>query len=98
GLGIEFGQFWSNGVIEFADTEKSAVAQRGQNVPLRHLNGRLSLRFVTRLLRSCWDNDRAVMLGHLLIGAMNQRFVAARLADRGLGIVGNQHAADPAKE
>ena len=97
-LRVELGQQRANRGIQLAHIEKALVAQGGQNLPLGNLHSHLDLGFVARLFDPRGNDHGAVVFGHLLITAVQQRFITTRTNDPGLEIVGNRDPSHSAKE
>jgi len=63
------------------------VPQGCQDPALHQENGIFDLGFVSRFIRSSGHDSDAVVLGHLLIGAIEIRFIAAGAVDTGPRVI-----------
>src|SRR5450759_2049696 len=75
--------------------EKPLVAQRRQNLPLGDEYGALHFSLVPRFFYASGNDHRAVMFGHLLVTAVQQRFITAGTNHPGFQIIGNSYPAYP---
>ena len=69
---------------------KKRIKQESQDLPFGNQNTRLGLGFIFRAAGSCGNDHGAVMLGHLLVGSMQERFIAAGFDHGRFRIVGNR--------
>jgi hypothetical protein len=74
-------------LVQLAQLEERAVAQPGHDPSLGYEHRRLHLGFVLGLAGAGRDHDRGVVLGQLLVGAVEAGFVAARTGHRALELV-----------
>jgi hypothetical protein len=74
------------------------VAEAGEEPPLRHLDRDLDLRFVPRALGPGGDDDDAVVLRELLVGALEARLVATGGGDAALELIAHDDLGDAAEE
>jgi hypothetical protein len=58
-------------------------------------NGDLDLRFVARLPHARGEHDEAVVVGQILIAAVDARLITRRLGDAGLEVVGHDRLRHP---
>jgi hypothetical protein len=82
------------------EREEAAVAQPGQHEPLDNLHGHLDLGFVARPPRTGGEDCGIVVLGQLLVRAVDPGLIAANRCDAGLEVVADhrlRHAADRAE-
>lgn len=98
GLLVELGEFFGDGGIELVEAEEAAMAKRGHDPALRHLDGFFHLGLVPGVAAPGGDDDRAVVSRHVAVGGIELGFVAASLRDGRLEIVGNGELGNPAEE
>ena len=75
---VEIVQQLADGLVEFSQTEKGAIAQPGNNPAFHHLHPHFHFGFVTRFSHPGWDDCHAVMLGHLQVCLVDVRIIPAR--------------------
>ena len=83
--------------VQLVEREEAPVAQLGQHEALDDQNRDLDLRLVAWLPHPRRQHHEAVVVGEILIGAVDARLVARRLGDAGLEVVAHnrlRHAAD----
>ena len=79
-----------DGVVQFANREELPMPKCGQYPAFDNADGVLDFGFVTRLARPCGHHRDAVMLGHLVIRAIEIRLVPASSRHSGPRVVRNQ--------
>ncbi len=77
---------------------EDAVAQAPEDPSLNDAHGALDLRLVARLARPCGKDGGAVVLGHVLVAALDRGLVDACARHAALQVVGHHRAADALKE
>ena len=95
--GVEIGDAFTDRGVEFVEREEAPIAQPCQHESLDDLNRDLHLRLVARLAHPGRQHNEAVVVGQILIGAIDAGLVARRLGDAGLEIVADhrlRHAAN----
>src|ERR1039457_4630298 len=78
--------------------EKPLVAQRRQNLPLGDEHGPLHLGLVPWFFYPRGNDHGAIMFGHLLVTAVQQRFITAGTNHPGLRIIWNRNPSDALKK
>src|SRR6266542_552901 len=78
-------------LVQRCKAEELAVAQSGEDPPLRDEHAGLDLRFVSRLGRARRDDRRLVMLAELEVRRIDLRVVAVGARDGAAELIGNQH-------
>jgi len=94
---VELFKELSDPTIEFCQREKRLVAKHGQDPALHDLDGHFDLGLVLWLARSGWQGRRAVVLGHLFVGALKAGLVTTCFCDAALQLIRNEqfrHAAE----
>ncbi len=81
---VELDELLANRLIEFSEAEERPIAQRGQDPALGYQDVGFDLGFVAWLAGAGRDDHRAVVLGQLLIRAVDPGLVAAGLGDPAL--------------
>ena len=97
-LSVELGQQRPDRGVELGDTEEGVIPQRRQDLPFGDEHVSLDLGFVAGAPGTGGNDDRAVVLAHLQVSAVEQWFVAAGTEHAGLGVVGNRDASHAGKE
>ena len=95
---IQAVQEFLNGIVKFGDGEELPMPERGQYPAFHDANGVFHFRFVTRLARTGGHDCNAVMLSHLVIGAVQIRLVPAGSRHAGARVVRNQQSGSAAEE
>ena len=96
--GVEIIEQAADRAIEIVERIKSQMAKARQNPTFDDLYGDLDFGFVTRLVRTRGQSDCRVMIEHLLIAAIERRFVAIGARDRALEIVRDDKLRDTLEE
>ena len=78
------------GFIEFVKGEEGTVAQRSQDAALHPLNSHLHFCLVPGFDWAGRENGDAVMFGHFLVGAVEERFIPMGGGNSRLQIVRDQ--------
>ena len=78
-LGVEIGDGLADHGIELMEREEAVVAQPGQHKPLDNLHRDLDLGLVARPPRTRGQDRGVVVLGQLLVGAVEFRAHSGRL-------------------
>ena len=76
-LGVEVGDALADRGIELMEREEAAVAQPRQHEPLDNLHRHFDLGLVARLPRTRGKDRGVVVLGQLLVGAVDPGLIAA---------------------
>ena len=92
GPGVEVGEQLGDAGVERGEGEEGLVAQAGEDPALDDLHRHLDLRLVARVRRPRGQDHRAVVLGELLVGALQAGLVAARDGDAALELVADHGA------
>jgi hypothetical protein len=82
--------------VQLVEREEASVPQFGQHEPLDNQNRNLDLRFVAWLPHPRRQHHEAIVVGQILIGAVDARLVTRGLGDAGLEVVAHRrlrHAA-----
>ena len=87
---VERREQFANGDVQLREAEEAAVAQHGQDPALGDEHVRLDDGFVARVAGACGDHGRAVVLGELEVGAIDDGLVAARLGDAAAEVIGDK--------
>ena len=95
GLRVQLGQERAEGGVQLAQVEKPLVAQRRQNLPLGNEHGPLDLGLVPRFFDARGNDHGAIVFGHFLVTAVQQRFITTRTNDPGLKIIGHSDPGHP---
>ena len=96
-LGVEVGDSPADRGIEFMEREEAVVAQPRQHKALHNLHRHFDLGLVARPPRTRGKDRGVVVLGQLLVGAVDPGLIAANRCDAGLEVVADhrlRHAAD----
>jgi hypothetical protein len=88
-LVVEGGEQFTDGGVEFGEGEELSAAQARQDPPLDDLHADLGFRFIARPVGPGRERERAVMREAVVVGAIQQRLVAAGLAHASLQVVGD---------
>ena len=83
-LGVDVGDRLADRCIEFVKREEAPVTQPCQHEPLNDLDRYFHLRLVAWLAHTRGQDRGVVMLGQLLVGAIDARLVAT--GDRNAGL------------
>jgi len=97
GAVIEPGESFGDDRIRLGDREEGEVADAGQDPALGHQHPGLDLGLVSGLARAGGDDGTAVVLGQLLVGAVQLGLVAVTPDDADLEVVGNPDLRDAAQ-
>ena len=84
--------------VQFGQGKEAPVAKPGDDPTLSQLNTDFRLRFIAWFVRTGRHNGRIVMRSEIGIGAIDRRFVEARLGDAGFEIVRDDLRRDTAEE
>ena len=87
GPGVEVGEQLGDARVERGQREEGLVAEAGEDPALDDLDGDLDLGLVAGVGRARGQDHRAVVLGELLVGALQPGLVAARDGDAALELV-----------
>ena len=94
---VELYEFLGNGPVELSHAEEGVISKSCQDPTLRYEDGRFRLGFVTGTTDSGWDDRRCIMLGKVLIGGIDVRFISAWVGHTAFEVVRNKdlgHAAE----
>ena len=95
---VERGELFGDGGIELVEAEEAAMAKRGHDPALHHLDGFFHLGLVPGVSGPGGDDDRAVVPGHVAVGGVEVGLVAAGLRDGRFEIVGHGDLGHAAEE
>ena len=84
--------------IEGGEGEEGLVPEAGEDPALRDLHRHFDFRLVAGLRRTRRQDDGAVVLREIGVGALYARLVAARHDDTALELIGDDGLGDPAEE
>ena len=96
-LGVDRGNAFADFRVQLVEREEVPVPELGQHEPLDDEDSDFHLRLVARLPHACGEHHEAIVVGQVLIGAIDAGFVTRRLGDARLQVVGHRslrHAAD----
>jgi len=98
GAGIETGQQFADGPIQFIEAETAPVPERGDDPATGDQHAAFDLGFVLGLSDPCRNDGNAVVARPVLIARVEVGFVPVRLLDATLEIVGNDDLGDAAEK
>ena len=96
-LGVDGRDAIADRHVQLCQREEALFAQLRQHEPFDNLHRHFDFRFIARFDNPGWQHDAAVVVGQVLIAAIDTRLIARRFGDARLQIVGHQrlrHAAD----
>ena len=98
GAGVEIREQLGDARVQRGEGKEGLVAEAGEDPALDDLYGDFDFGFVPRMRGPGGQNHRAVVLGELLVGALQPGLVAAREGDAALELVTHHGGGDPAKK
>src|SRR5262249_23616578 len=87
----------ADGGIELGEREECALTELRDDPSGGDLHPDFHFGLIFGFIRTCWDNCGGVMLGHLLVCAIDVWLVEAGLGDARLEIVADDHRRHTAK-
>ena len=94
--GVQIGEELADARVQRRERKEGLMPEPREDPALRHLDADFRLRFITRLGRSRGDDRRAVVCRPLFVGALEDRFVAARVANAGPELIRDNGRGDAA--
>jgi len=90
GLLVDLEHQFADHLVELAKTREALLAQNRDDPALCYLHAHFDLGLVAGPVGPRWNDDAAVVSGHLLVGGVDVGFVAVRPFDATAQIVGHQ--------
>jgi len=87
---VDFAPQLEDGGVHLDDVEEREVAQAGEDPALRHQDIGLDFGLVLRVIGPGGQDGGPIVPGHLFVGSVDHRIIAAGGGDAGLEVVGDE--------